>query len=86
MHDLGGAVQSNGDDLLCAPVREPEATVVPTRLLPKSDACQEYVWCLHGLILSTYLLALSLCQPPARLSAMICFTIADHRGRRERRR
>ena len=35
VHDLGGAVSIDSDDLLCSPIGEPEAPVVPTRLAPR---------------------------------------------------
>ena len=47
MHDLGRAVGVDGDDLLCSPIGEPEAALVPTRLLPENDARHEHNWCLH---------------------------------------
>ena len=52
MHDLGAAVEIDRDHLLCSPVGEPEAAVVPARLLSEDDAGHEYVWCLNGLLLS----------------------------------
>jgi hypothetical protein len=42
-----GAVEINGDDLLRSPVGEPDAAVVPTRLLSRDDAGDDYVWRLH---------------------------------------